>query len=55
MIRIVRVLEYTYTDYQQAEIDMMRWNIPPTGAKNFGNKTISSAILTPTTVEPEDG
>lgn len=51
MIRIIRVLEYTYMDYRQAEIDMMMWNTPPNGVKRFGNKTVSSAIIPPTTFE----
>jgi hypothetical protein len=39
-------MEYIYPDYDAAEEDMARWEIPPTGLREFGNQVIRSAIVT---------
>lgn len=49
MIRILRLIEYNYESYEQAEDDMKNWGVPAFGSRQFGNKTIYSAILPPTT------
>lgn len=49
MIRVLRLLEYSYENYEQAELDMRQWTIPAFGSKAFGKKTVYSAILPPVT------
>lgn len=45
-IRVLRILEYVYEDYETMEADMGRWQIPATGHRHFGLKeTIRSAII----------
>lgn len=46
MIRILRLLEYTYEDNERAEEDIGRWQIPAIGTSRHGNMTIRSAIIT---------
>jgi hypothetical protein len=47
MIRILRLIEYTYVDNEDADEDMNNWQIPPIGGKSFGGqKIIRSTILT---------
>lgn len=60
MIRVLRLLEYSYPDVAAMERDMALWNIPANGTKGpLGvGRTIKSAVL-PLTVldvdpEPED-
>jgi hypothetical protein len=49
VIRVLRILEYNYPDYEEAEEDMKNWQTPAWGPKQFGDKVIYSAILPPTT------
>lgn len=51
MIRILRMLEYVYDNYEQAEEDMRHWGVPAFGCFAISNtsKIIYSAILPPTT------
>lgn len=54
MIRILRLIEYTYPDNQMAERDMGNWNFPGFGTKNFGLGTVlRSTIITDLNYEPE--
>ena len=46
MIRILRIMEYTYEDNDRAEEDMARWQMPSVGTRRHGNMTIKSAIIT---------
>jgi hypothetical protein len=47
MIRILRIIEYTYPDNETAEEDMGRWQIPAVGIYKPGkDKTIRSTIIT---------
>lgn len=35
-VRVVRIMEYEYETLEQANLDMSRWHVPPTGDKKFG-------------------
>lgn len=43
MIRVLRVLEYIYEDWETAEEDMANWQIAPFGSKYFGGNSIHEA------------
>jgi len=49
MIRVIRILEYTYPDNITAEEDMAMWAVPANGTRKIGvkakTKTIKSATL----------
>lgn len=47
MIRVMRLLEYQFDDYEQAEENMRHWAVPPFGSKQFGKRVIYSAMLPP--------
>ncbi len=52
-VRILRLIEYTYPDYETAFDDMSRWGVPATGVKSFGqaDREIRSAVLNPTVLD----
>jgi hypothetical protein len=52
MIRVLRLIEYTYEDNTRAEEDMARWQIPPIGSRRHGNMTLRSTIITDLNYEP---
>jgi hypothetical protein len=52
VIRILRIIEYTYADNQRAEEDMQRWQVPPIGSRRHGNMTIRSTIITDLNFKP---
>lgn len=57
MIRVLRLLEYTYPDNQSAEDDMGRWGVPANGSKKWGvhdAKVIRSAIITDLNFKEEE-
>lgn len=49
VVRIIRVLEYTYASPEAAERDMQQWFIPGNGTKTVGlgdsKKTVRSAVV----------
>lgn len=45
MIRVVRILEYTYPDVMTMEQDMNHWIVPAHGARQFGRTTLRCAVL----------
>lgn len=48
MIRILRILEYTFQTPEQAQENMDHWGVPPNGTKCFGKhdeNTIKSAVI----------
>ena len=58
MIRVVRVLEYTYSNQEELEKDMAQWEVPAMGVKECGPTghpfaTIRSGIILPRTEEAE--
>jgi hypothetical protein len=50
MIRVLRLLEYTYDTNERAADDMGRWGVPANGAVHHGGRsggmTIRSAVIT---------
>lgn len=46
MIRVLRLIEYTYDDAEMAEKDMSRWNLPAVGIRRHGPNVVRSTILT---------
>lgn len=55
MIRVLRLLEYVYEDFEAAEADQARWYVPATGVRSIGlgkGNTIRSAVLPETTLVP---
>jgi hypothetical protein len=57
MIRVLRLIEYTYPDNETAEADMQRWGVPANGSKKWGkhdDKVIRSTIIIDLDPEPDD-
>lgn len=54
MIRVLRIIEYTYDNNQRAEEDMARWQVPAIGTRRHGNMTIRSTIITDLNFDPVD-
>lgn len=54
MIRVLRLLEYTYPDNEMAEQDMARWSMPPIGTRVHGKNILGSTILTDLNFEDPD-
>jgi hypothetical protein len=48
MIRVTRILEYTYEDNETAEQDMGRWYIPANGTRIVGVPTNVKSIRSAT-------
>ena len=46
MIRVLRILEYTYESNERAEEDMQRWQVPAVGSQRHGDMTIRSSVIT---------
>lgn len=47
MIRVLRLIEYTYPDSESAEADMSNWYMTAIGTKRISpNRVIRSTILT---------
>lgn len=52
MIRVLRLIEYIYEDFQQAADDMSHWQLPAFGTRYIAKgRTISSAVLPFTSLE----
>jgi hypothetical protein len=50
VIRVLRILEYVYEDFEQQEEDMKNWTTPAWGARRFGNGvSLFCAMMPPTT------
>jgi hypothetical protein len=48
MVRVVRILEYEYRSLEEAEADMLHWQVPAVGAKVFSPiETVRSAVIMP--------
>jgi hypothetical protein len=45
MIRVLRVLEYDYSDNEAAQVNMEKWAVPANGARDFGRVVIRSAVI----------
>lgn len=46
MIRVLRIMEYTYADSKTAEEDMSKWAIGASATKSFGpNKLVRSTVI----------
>lgn len=45
MIRILRIIEYTYASNEAAEADMAHWQLPPVGARRRGTTVLRSTII----------
>jgi hypothetical protein len=46
--KVLRLLEYTYNDVEEADEDMKRWSVPPNGPLPFmnrGKRGIRSTII----------
>lgn len=44
--RVLRLIEYTYPSVEEAEKDMLRWEIPANGGMGFsGGKIVRSSII----------
>ena len=55
MIRVLRLMEYTYSSVETMEQDMAHWAVPAFGEKRWNeNETIKSATMFPAW-EPEIG
>lgn len=59
MIRVTRLMEYTFKDMEEAEANMARWAVPPNGTHNFGQGTkkhlvVRSAIIIDTGFERDE-
>jgi len=55
MIRILRIIEYTYSDNETAEQDMAAWKHPSFGTKKYGSsKTVKSTIIVDLDFEDEN-
>lgn len=46
MIRVLRLIEYTYETPERAEEDMGKWQLPASGSSAFGGLVVKSAIIT---------
>ena len=55
-VRVLRIMEYEYTTLEQANADMARWQVPPTGDKKFGPlaPNIRSSVMLPQEVSDDD-
>ncbi len=51
MLRILRVIEYTYETPERMVEDMARWQVGANATKYFGSETIKSAIILPEVVD----
>lgn len=45
-VRVVRVIEYVYDNYAEAEKDMSLWNAPANGVKRFNAYSILRSATT---------
>lgn len=48
MIRVIRLMEYTYPDIKDMDADMLNWYVPPNGSKKMAlrGRLIRSAVIT---------
>lgn len=56
MIRVLRVIEYTYDDAEDAERDMGHWKLAANGTMMVSGRSIviKSAIITDLDFQPSD-
>lgn len=55
MIRVLRLMEYTYDTPEEAQRDMDRWMVPANGSKVVATRgTIRSTIITNLDHTPEE-
>ena len=47
MIRVIRLLEYTYASQAECDKDMARWYVPPVGVRGSNTIKIRSSVTFP--------
>lgn len=53
MIKVLRLLEYEFDDYEVAEANMANWAVPANGIKNFGRGGRSRVVRSTILISPE--
>lgn len=54
MLRVVRILEYEYSDVEAMVADQTHWKVPPHGVKVWNPRETVRSTLLPVTVEPDE-
>jgi hypothetical protein len=53
-VRVIRILEYVYSDHKRCEEDMQRWAVGANSMQRHADMTISSATMAPRTVSENE-